>query len=244
MKLIKNKILKSTLGVAIGISLLSGTAYAQKITVKVQNLTHGSHFTPLLIAAHKGDTHLFQSGASASASLQAMAEGGDIAGLMNDLAAASASQVANPAQGLLAPGHSTTTSVINTDGTDNNYLSLVAMVLPSNDGFVGINSWKIPTTPGTYKMPALAYDAGTEANDELLGADMAGAPGHAGVPGAPSGSAGTGGTGAASVDTNQMIHVHRGVLGDTDAAGGVSDLDSRVHRWLNPVARITVTVEE
>lgn len=244
MKNTRNRTLKSTLGIVIGLSLLSGSVYAQKVTVTVQNLTHGSHFTPLLVAAHNGDTHLFQFGASASTSLQAMAEGGDIAALMNDLAAVNASQVANPASGLLAPGGSTTTSVINTDGTDNNYLSLVAMVLPSNDGFVGINSWKIPTAPGTYKMPALAYDAGTEANDELLGANMAGAPGHAGVPGAPSGSDGTGGTGAASADTNPMIHVHRGVLGDTDVAGGVSDLDSRVHRWLNPVARVTVTVEE
>lgn len=93
-------------------------------------------------------------------------------------------------------------------------------------------------------MPALAYDAGTEANDELLGLDNAGAPGNPGAPGAPSGSGGSGGTGAASTDTNQHIHVHRGVLGDTNAEGGVSDFDSRVHRWLNPVARVTVTVAE
>lgn len=244
MKSIKNKSTLTILGVALALSLLTGTAYAQKITVKVQNLTHGSHFTPLLVAAHNGSTHLFRSGDAASTSLQAMAEGGDISGLVNDLSAASASLVENPAGGLLAPGHSATTSVINTDGTDNNYLSIVAMVLPSNDGFVGVNSWHIPDSPGTYTMPALAYDAGTEANDELLGLANAGAPGHAGVPGAPSGSAGSGGSGAAGVDTNQTVHVHRGVLGDTNASGGVSDLDSRVHRWLNPVAYVTVTVEE
>ena len=39
-----------------------------------------------------------------------------------------------------------------------------------------------------------------------------------------------------------MIHVHRGVLGDTDAAGGNSDLDSRIHRWLNPVAKVELTI--
>jgi phosphoketolase len=93
-------------------------------------------------------------------------------------------------------------------------------------------------------MPGLAYDAGTEANNELLGAVDAGVPGNAGVPGAPGGRAGTGGTGAAGADTNQRIHIHRGVLGDTNATGGVSDLDSRVHRWLNPVARIVVNVEQ
>jgi len=250
MKTIKNNSQKTILSImsstvlTLPLILLSSASYAQKVTVKVQNLTHGSHFTPLLIAAHKGSAHLFKSGEAASTSLQAMAEGGDISGLVTDLSAESASLVQNPAGGLLAPGHSATTSVINTDGTDNNYLSIVAMVLPSNDGFVGVNSWHIPSAAGTYMIPALAYDAGTEANDELLGLTDAGAPGNAGAPGAPSGSGGTGGTGAASADNNKTVHIHRGVLGDTNASGGASDFDSRVHRWLNPVARVTITVAE
>ena len=244
MRKLNNNIAKSTLGIALALSAVSGSAFAQKVTVTVQNATHGSHFTPLLVAAHNTGTHLFQSGSAASASLQAMAEGGDIGGLMNDLAATTAIQIANPAGGLLAPGHSTTTTVINTDGTDNNYLSVVAMVLPSNDAFIGVNSWHIPTAPGTYRMPILAYDAGTEANDELLGLPDAGAPGNPGMPAAPSGHSGTGGTGAAGTDTNQMIHIHRGILGDTDTEGGPSDLNSSVHRWLNPVAFAAILVEE
>jgi len=240
----RNKMKIALLGASIAMSLFAGTAYAQKVTVTVLNLTHGSHFTPLLVAAHNADTHLFKSGSAASASLQAMAEGGNIDGLVADLTTAEATFVANPAAGLLAPGHSTTTTVIDTDGTENNYLSIVGMVLPSNDGFVGVSGWHIPATAGTYMMPALAYDAGTEANDELLGLDNAGAAGNAGAPGAPSGSGGAGGTGAAGTDTNQSVHVHRGVLGDTNASGGSSDFDSRVHRWLNPVARVIVTVSE
>ncbi len=241
MKFTTNKIVKSVLGTAIALSLLTGTAYAQKVTVTVQNLTHGSHFTPLLIAAHDGSTHLFQAGSAASANLQAMAEGGDTAGLIADLNAAGA--VHSSAAGLLAPGSSFTSTELDT-GTGNNVLSIVGMVLPTNDGFVGVNSWKIPSAPGTYMMPGLAYDAGTEANDELLGLANAGASGNAGAPGAPSGSGGTGGTGAAGIDTNQTIHVHRGVLGDTNATGGTSDFDSRVHRWLNPVARVIITVTD
>lgn len=232
------------LGSAVVLSLISSTAFAQKITVKVQNLTHGSHFTPLLVGAHEASTHLFTSGEAASASLQAMAEGGSIAGLAADLGSANASIVENPAGGLLAPGASTTTSEIDTDGTSNNYLSVVAMVLPSNDGFVGLNSWRIPTEPGTYSINVNAYDAGTEANNELLGAPNAGASGVLGIPGAPSGSAGTGGTGVTTTENNTTVHIHRGILGDTNATGGASDIDSRVHRWLNPVARVTVTVAE
>jgi hypothetical protein len=218
MKTNKNTKL-SILGATVSLLLLSNTAYAQKVTITVQNLTHGSHFTPLLVSAHDASTHLFKSGEVASASLQAMAEGGSIAGLVGDLGAANATIVENPAGGLLAPGASTTTSVLNTDGTTNNYLSVVAMVLPSNDGFAGLNSWHIPTTSGTYTVNVNAYDAGTEANNELLGAANAGMSGVLGMPGAPSGSAGTGGTGASAVDNNTMVHIHRGVLGDTNATG-------------------------
>jgi len=38
------------------------------------------------------------------------------------------------------------------------------------------------------------------------------------------------------------VHIHRNGLGDADINGGKSDLDATVHRWLNPVARLTVTV--
>jgi hypothetical protein len=69
-----------------------------------------------------------------------------------------------------------------------------------------------------------------------------GAPGVAGIPADPGGLAGTGGSGPASADANPNVHIHRNALGDTDATGGASDLDSRVHRWLNPVLRVIVTV--
>jgi len=117
---------------------------------------------------------------------------------------------------------------------------IVAMLLPTNDGFAGLNAVDIPTDPGTYEFYVAAYDAGTEANDELL--TGGGAPGVAGIPADPGGLAGANGTGAAGTDANTTVHIHRGSLGDTDAAGGASDLDSRVHRWLNPVIRVTVTV--
>ena len=51
-----------------------------------------------------------------------------------------------------------------------------------------------------------------------------------------------GGTGAAMADANPNVHIHRGSLGDLDPTGGTSDLDSTVHRWLNPVIRVVVTV--
>jgi len=204
----------------------------------ITNLTHGSWFTPLLVAAHDPGTELFHVGDAASAELRAMAEGGDISGLEAAVDGAGGNRVSNPAGGLLAPGESTTTELL-TDAA-NTQLSITAMLLPTNDGFVGIDSLTLPTAPGTYTWYLSGYDAGTEANDELI--TGGGAPGAPGIPADPGGAEGSNDTGAAGADANATIHVHRGVLGDSDPNGGPSDLDSSVHRWLNPVARLVVTV--
>jgi hypothetical protein len=218
------------------------TASAVDFNVQITNLSNGIYYTPFLVAAHPVGTSLFDVGQPASASLQAMAEGGDISGLSTDAQAMGATVAENPAMGLLAPATSTNVD-LNTDGTSNVLLTVVAMLLPTNDAFAGLNAVSIPTTPGTYVFDVPAYDAGTEANDELLVAGAGGAPGVPGMPGDPGMTTGVDGTGAAGPDANPNVHIHRGSLGDTDAAGGTSDLDSRIHRWLNPVIRVVVTVQ-
>ncbi len=224
---------------ALAMVASASSVQAQQFTVSVQNLTHGINFTPLLISAHDATTHLFQVGSTASTELQAMAEGGNIDGLVSLLG--NANNVVNPAGGLLAPGATSPAMSVDTGTGGNDYLSVVAMLLPTNDGFLGLDGWKIPATPGTYTININAYDAGTEANDEII--NGGGASNTPGIPAAPTGPAGVGATGVAGVDSNTSVHIHRGNLGDTDATGGSSDVDSRVHRWLNPVARVTVTVQ-
>lgn len=214
-------------------------ANATDFDVTITNLSNSIYFTPLLVAAHPAGNKLFMTGQPASANLQAMAEGGNISGLEADVNGLGATVVANPAGGLLGPASSTTFNM-NTDGTSNDRLSIVAMLLPTNDAFAGLNAVEIPTEPGTYTFNVPAYDAGTEANDEIV--NGGGMPGTPGIPVDPSGLTGTGGMGAAGADANPNVHIHRGSLGDTDPTGGVSDIDSRVHRWLNPVIRVTVTV--
>ncbi len=231
------------LSAVLALGLFAGPSQAARFTVTIQNLTQGIYFTPLLVAAHDSATHLFQPGTAASASLQAMAEGGDLSGLSTDLATAGAVTETNPAGGLLAPGGAATTATLDTGSSANGYLSITGMMLPTNDGFVGLDAWPIPTTPGTYTVDLNAWDAGTEANNELINSANGGAPGTPGIPAAPGGDAGSNGTGVTTTETNGTVHIHRGVLGDTNPAGGVSDLDSRVHRWLNPVARVTVVVQ-
>lgn len=222
-------------------SLLAMSAsHAADIDVKITNLTQGIYFTPILIGAHSSDTHLFQVGQAASAGLQAMAEGGSIDALSTTLDSISADKTANPAEGLLAPANSTMANLSTSDG--NTTLSIVAMMLPTNDGFVGLDGWPIPAEAGTYHIYLNAYDAGTEANNELV-VDGSGAPGTPGIPASPGAAPGTQGSGVTDIESNTMVHIHRGNVGDNEIVGGTSDLHNTVHRWLNPVAKVTVTVK-
>jgi len=218
--------------------LMSSSLFALEVDVKIINLTKGIYFTPLLVSAHKANAKLFTAGQSASVSLQKMAEGGDISGLVSDLTAKGATSVEDPAGGLLAPGASAVATLSTTVGND--YLSIVAMMLPTNDGFIAMNSVKMPTVKGTYKYELNAHDAGTEANDEII--NGAGTPNAAGIPAAPDGNGGTGATGLTST-AEGFVHIHRGNIGDFSKAGGRSDINALTHRFLNPVASVIITVK-
>ena len=228
-----------TLGVSSLLAFGSIT-HAATLTIDITNLTQGIHFTPFIVATHSAPHQFFEVGMAASPALQEMAEGGSIAGLDTDAMAAGVTVVKNPNQGLLLPGQSVTSFDIMAN--DGDMLSLVSMLLPTNDGFAGIDSWAIPSAAGTYNLLVNAYDAGTEANNELV-LSGSGAPGMPGIPADPSGKSGTGGSGVTTEESNMMVHIHRGNLGDDDAMAGASDLNNTVHRWLNPVLKVTITVK-
>ncbi len=187
---------------------------------------------------HNPEYSLFSLGTAANATLIAMAEGGDTAAIVTAVTDANGATAA--AGGPVAPGAEVEVCV--DTGTNDAFvhLSLAGMLLPTNDGFVAINAQLIPSTGGTWLLNA--YDAGSEGNSELV-ADMPNNP----TPGFLTGAfeLGSGGTGTglpAETDAEGKVHVHRGVIGDTNATSGVSDINSTVSRWLNPVARVTVTV--
>jgi hypothetical protein len=219
--------------------IASGSLLAQEISLSVTNLTNATYFTPLLIAAHNRGIDLFEPGMAASANLQAMAEGGNISGLIDDVIAAGGDYVADPAGGLLAPG-ATAEALIDLPRHRNRHLSVVGMLLPTNDGFVGLDSLKIPRHRGTHTVYLYGYDAGTEANDEIV--NGGGAPNTPGIPADPGANAGSGGIASVGPDHNPAVHIHRGVVGDDDPTGGHSDLDARVHGWQGPVAKLVIRV--
>lgn len=225
----KQKVLGLTFS-ALALSMSVSTLNAAELDISITNATKGIYFTPILVAAHDSSLFMFRTGETASAELEAMAEGGDISGLSSVISNAGGVVSENPASGILNPG---VTASLTIDTGDLKYLSLSAMLLPTNDGFVGLDSWKIPDQAGTYKVSLNGYDAGTEANDELAGS----------MPNPPFITFGSGGTGVETTVSNNKVHIHPGNIGDDNATGGISDLDNSNHRWLNPVATITIEVK-
>lgn len=264
----KLKTLPAALAATLMISSIA-PAQAAELTVSITNLTAGFHFTPRILVAHNlgaPNTPLFRSGTVASDELIAIAEGGNTDPLTTTLNTDTASQNNMTFGGLVGPA--STSADYTFDSGDFTHLSLLSMLIPTNDAFVGLSNWEIPTTPGTYTININAYDSGSEANDEINsatttltisdGAGFGGAPGRPGMATPPPTQAnlGSGATGLSvqssagtitvdSADPNGgegHVHIHRNTLGDSDLAGGKTDLDATVHRWLNPVARLTVTV--
>jgi hypothetical protein len=187
-----------------------------KYEVTVTNLTRGVSFTPILVATHQPDVHLFALGQPASEALAAMAEGGDTSLLAADIDAMQKSATASSA-GLLEPGQSVTITV--SAHSRASHLSLAAMMLPTNDGFIALNSVPLPPGGKTGSYISNGHDAGSEPNDEFC----------ASIPGPTCGGEGI----TAGVSGEGYVHVHAGIH-------GVGDLQPSEYDWRNPVARITV----
>ena len=194
--------------------------------VTITNLTRGQTFTPQLIATHRGGVKLFEVGQPAALELEILAEAGDTAPLTEALLARAGdvSDVVTVA-GLLGPGQSTTMQV--SASRQHRFLSLAAMLIPTNDNFVAIDRLRLPYR-GTVSRLALAYDAGTEANDQNctnIPGPRCGGSGHS--PGANEGDEG-------------YVYVGNGFhnLPPSDVAGEV--LAPAVYDWRNPVAKVVV----
>ena len=185
--------------------------------VTITNITSSINFTPILVTSHRKGVSLYELGSAASDELTAIAEGGDIAPLSAVLLDDSRVADVQDSGDLLGPGESVTVTVSATHGAHN--ISMASMMLPTNDGFIALNSVKAPRK-GTVTYYSPGYDAGTEPNDELC----------ISIPGPSCGgegpSPGAGGEG--------YVHINRGIH-------GIGDLAPDVYDWRNAVAKITIS---
>lgn len=149
--------------IVLAASGFAAAAGAHTWQVEITNVTPGQTFTPILAATHYGNVDLFEPGEAPSQQLADLAEAGDIAPLQSVLEAAGHSVSDIQTNGaLLGPGESVTLSL---EGRPGQYLSFAGMLIPTNDTFVGVDSVFLPLH-GKRTIQALAYDAGSEANDQ------------------------------------------------------------------------------
>ena len=187
--------------------------------VTITNLTNSISFTPILVSSQRRAVEIFELGAPASDEITAIAEGGDTSGLAAKLEADPDVVDVQNSGGLLLPGGSVTVIVSAAHGA--RHISLASMLLPTNDGFIALDSVHAPKHGSkTYFSPG--YDGGTEPNDEWCM--------H--IPGPTCGGAGP--SPGANPNDEGYVHVHRGIH-------GVGDLAASVYDWRNPVAKVTIT---
>lgn len=199
---------------------ISGAALADKtrsIEVTITNITQNQTFTPIMAAAHKRQVGLFELGSPASGELIAVAESGNVAPLSAVLASRQTVTDVQNSGGLLAPGQSVTMTLDASGGA--NRISLAAMMLPTNDSFIALDSVRVPKHGKTRSYMSPGYDAGSETNSELC----------ADIPGPQ-----CGGSALSPADPGEgFVHISRGISGNGDLAPAEYD-------WRNNVAKISV----
>ena len=231
-----NSIFRNLTGAAVAASFIFASSSAlasgsKMYRVTITNITNSIAFTPILVASHRKKLSLFELGSPASEGLEGMidiAEGGNVTPLTETLAGINHVVEVKNAGGL-PPGHSVTVEISAAHGARR--ITLMSMMLPTNDGFIALNSVKAPKRGSvTYYSPG--YDAGTEPNDELCAY-------------IPDGGicAGLGGEGRSDSDDSVegYVQIHRGIHGSNPSANFYSDLAADVYDWRNPVAKITIT---
>ena len=192
-----------------------------RFEVTITNLTRGQQFTPILVAAHKSNVKLFELGKPASIELVTLAEEGNPAPLAAALAALPGTGQVVTGSGLTNPGASTTLVVVGRRGFG--FLSVAAMLIPTNDGFFALNGVALPRGNDMLTLTAPAYDAGSERNDELC----------VSIPGPFFAECGGSGGGGKPGGGEGYVHIHAGIH-------GIGNLPAATRDWRNPVALITV----
>jgi len=223
--------LKSAIGIACAGMLLTPAAWSETAEVQggsryfdvtVTNLTRGQQFTPILVASHRSGVRLFDLGQAASSGLQTLAEEGNVGPLTAELLAQRGVLEVVNSGALLDPGATVTIRVRTRPGFDR--VSVASMLIPTNDAFFALNGVRIAPETASASFTSVAYDAGSEVNDELC----------ASIPGPFFDECGGPGGGAAPTGGEEgYVHVHGGVHGTGDIVEARRD-------WRNPVVHITV----
>lgn len=128
-----------------------------------------AHFSPLIGAAHNNQATFWSSGGTASAGIESMAEIGGTSALKREIASAGSNVHATLERSV--PFGGTPTATLEFAVTPSHYLvTLVTMVAPSPDWFVGVSGLSLRESDGwlaSKTVELFPYDAGTEDGSEF-----------------------------------------------------------------------------
>lgn len=185
--------------------------------ITVENLTENQPLSPPLAVIHKRNYKVWQRGAIASHGVAALAEDANNSVLESALAKVKrVLSVETVADGPIPPGESATFTVT-TQGPYNR-LSLLTMAVNTNDGFTGLGGFRLNRVNGTRMLERGIYDAGSEANNQLMT--------H--IPGPCCGNP------FVRDPEGDLIRKHPGIQ------EGVGELTPAAHGWSGPAAKITI----
>ncbi len=204
-------------------------AATHRYEVTITNLTSGQPLSPAVAVTHTSAVSLFDAGTAASPGIQAIAENGDPSVAASALQGVpGVFQVVTTSAPVGRMGMSPFPSELQFEisaAANANYLSLATMLICTNDGFAGLNSIRLPHGVKPTTVYLAAYDAGTEANDELAASIV---PPCFGI--GPVALPGAGG--GARTPEQGVVRMHPGI-------SGVGDLTA-AHAWQGAVARVTI----
>lgn len=196
------------------------TPRASTYEVTITNITKGQVFSPPVLVTHSPGIALFALGEPVLDELATVAEDGNgqpLVDLISPLPDVFDAQTTNQP---IPPGGTVVYEVAATRHAG--LLSVVSMLVNTNDAFLAIDSARLPRARhASRQLNAVAYDAGSEGNNEAC----AFVPG----PACPMGSGNARSTG----DAEGYVYVHNGIH-------DIGDLASETYDWRNPVARISV----
>ena len=195
--------------------------------ITVTNLTSNQPLSPLAAQLHSSEYSAWKVGAAASENLEMLAEGGDNSALLN----AQSSYVYSAVSGVgaIGPGVGgmlTIEADINAEMSSDLKLTLVSMLVNTNDAFIGKTGVDLSdlAVGETVKHYLPIYDAGTEGNSELQGT----------IPGPADGGEGFN----MARDDVDYVARHPGVVG-SDQGYSESVLNS-THGFDSPAAVLTI----
>lgn len=188
--------------------------------VVLENLTpatgEGSSqpLAPPVLATHTPFFHIFKVGKFASSELAQVAEDAVSGPLVEKLSKSKQVFDVQQGDGVIFPGATATLKIKTRPGFHK--LSLVSMLVNTNDGFAGADGIRLPLNRAEYYLRA--YDAGSEKNTEMM----------AHIPGPCCGNP------FVRVPTHKPIKYHKGIRGK-------ADLDPEIYGWHGPVVKLTIT---